>query len=133
MELVNYIFKIKGVKVFLSERLCQDPLEKFFGCQRQRGKTNENPNVQQFCKNSQALRVINGTCGNVSKGNCRGSKYAIDWEKESCPLPKRRRNAVSTSKQNCEKVEAEPSSQNILQQCDGARREEANEKVSAHI
>lgn len=28
-----------------SERLCQDPTEKFFGCQRQRGYTNENLTV----------------------------------------------------------------------------------------
>ena len=62
LELVDYIFKIPGVKVFFNEQLSQDPLEKFFGCQRQRGKTNENPSVQQFCKNTQALRVINGTC-----------------------------------------------------------------------
>ena len=29
----------------LSERLCQDPLELFFGCQRQCGGTHENPTV----------------------------------------------------------------------------------------
>ena len=43
-----YIFSIPGVKVFLSERLCQDPLELFFGCQRQCGGTHENPTVQEF-------------------------------------------------------------------------------------
>ena len=32
VELVEYIFKIPGVDVFLSERLLQDPLEKFLGC-----------------------------------------------------------------------------------------------------
>ena len=74
----------------MNERLSQDPLEKFFGCQRQRGTTNENPNVSQFCKNTQALRVINGICGNVS-GNYRGNKTSIDWGKENCPLPKRRK------------------------------------------
>ena len=91
MELVELIFKIPNVEVFLSERLCQDPLEKFFGCQRQRGKSNENPNMQQFCSGTQALRVINGTCGSVSRGNCRGNKSIIDWEKESQPLAKRKR------------------------------------------
>ena len=97
MELVEYIFTIKGVKVFLSERLSQDPLEKFFGCQRQRGTTNENPNVVQFCKNTQALRVINGVCGNVSKSNCRGNKTSVNWGKENCPLPKRRKCIHSSS------------------------------------
>ena len=30
--------KIKGVPCFLSEKLSQDLLEKFFGCQRQKGR-----------------------------------------------------------------------------------------------
>ena len=48
--------------------------------------------VQQFYSNSQALRTINGICHDV-RGNCRGLKRSqpIDWDKESTPLPKRRR------------------------------------------
>ena len=43
VELVEFLLTIAGVKAFLSEKLSQDPLEKFFGCQRQRGRVNENP------------------------------------------------------------------------------------------
>ena len=69
-ELVEYFFKtVADVKVFLSNKFCQDPIEKFFGQQRQRGRANENPNAKDFLKNTQALRVVNGLCGNV-KGNC---------------------------------------------------------------
>ena len=96
VELVRYIFKIPGVQSFLSEKLTQDPLEKFFGMQRQRGSTNENPTVQEFCTNTQALRVVNSVCGNVSRGNCRGSKEAqcqLINKKENDPLPKRRRSS----------------------------------------
>ena len=89
VELVKFIFTIPGVKFFLSERLCQDPIENYFGCQRQRGGRHENPNVNDFCKNSQALKVVNSICGTVSKGNCRGKKQAIDVEIESRPLKKR--------------------------------------------
>ena len=71
--------------------MSQDPLENFFGCQRQRGGANENPNVAQFCKNTQALRVINSICGTVSKSNSRGNKNSIDLQAESKPLPKRRK------------------------------------------
>jgi len=78
VELVEYIFTILGVDYFYSEWLCQNPLEKLFGCQRHRGKSYENPNVHQFCSNTQAFIVINGTCANVSKGNCRGNKAAFD-------------------------------------------------------
>ena len=93
MDLVPYIFSIEGVKVFLSEHLCQDPLEKFFGCQRQRGQTHKNPTVQEFYKNTQALRVVYSFCVPSIKGNCRGardSEPAID-ESENTPLPKRKR------------------------------------------
>ena len=63
VELTKYLFTLPGVNTFLSEKLSQDPLEQFFGCQRQRGGTSENPNVAEFCKNTQALRVINTACG----------------------------------------------------------------------
>jgi len=91
VELTEYIFKIPGVKFFLSERISQDPLENFFSCQRQRGRTGENPNVDQFCKNTQALRVINAVCAHVPRGNCRGRQNLIDIKKESKALPKSRR------------------------------------------
>lgn len=92
VELVRYLFSLPDVKVLLSEKICQDPLEKFFGCQRQRGGANDNPTVQQFYCNTQTLRTINGICHDV-RGNCRALKRsrAIDWEKETSPLPKRRR------------------------------------------
>ena len=35
VELVPYTLKQLGVKYFLSEKICQDPLEKYFDCQRQ--------------------------------------------------------------------------------------------------
>ena len=77
--------------MFLSEKVSQDPLEKFFGCQRQRGGQSDNPNVKEFCKNTQALRVINSACTNVPHGNSRGHRSSLDLEKENMPLPKRKR------------------------------------------
>ena len=98
MSLVRYMFSLPEVKTnqlaFLSQNLCQDPLEKFFGCQRQRGGTSDNPNVQEFFKNSGALRVVNSFCRTPSKGNCRGTmehlnaKVCMLTEKENTPLPK---------------------------------------------
>ena len=91
MDLVKYIFTLPGVKVFLSRKICQDPLEKFFGCQRQIGGTHDNPTVKEFQSNTQALRVVHSFCREVVKGNCRGHKennYAVD-EENITPLPKR--------------------------------------------
>lgn len=48
VELVKFLFTLPGIKAFLSEKLSQDPLEKFFGCQRQRGRVNENPTATVF-------------------------------------------------------------------------------------
>ena len=97
IDLAKYLFTFEGVTSILSERLSQDPLEKFFGMQRQRGRTHENPNVQEFCKNTQALRVINGTVMDTIKGNCRGKKRNLsmikaELEKENQPLKKRKKS-----------------------------------------
>jgi hypothetical protein len=92
IELVEYLFTIPGITVFMSNRLCQDPLENFFGQQRQRGRVNENPCVAEFLKNTQALRVINSTCSTI-RGNCRGAnanKNSHGIEAENTPLAKRK-------------------------------------------
>ena len=87
---MEYIFSIPGVTVFLSNRICQDPLENFFGQQRQRGRVNENPNVSEFLKNTQALRVVNTDCATV-RGNCRGNKRKGDPPGiENVPIKKRK-------------------------------------------
>ena len=78
------------MKVFLSERLCQDPLE-FFGCQSQHGGTSENPNTVELCKNTQTLGLIGSVCGYIPRVNCRGNKRALQLGiKETTFLPKRR-------------------------------------------
>lgn len=91
VELVPFILKIPVVNFFLSERISQDPLEKYFGCQRQKGGTNANPNLASFLKNNQTLCVVNTVSGHVPRGNCRGRKSQITVEDENAPLPKRRR------------------------------------------
>ena len=75
-------------KSIFKPKLCQDPLENFFGHQRQRGRGHDNPNVEQFIINTQALRVINGISNKI-KGNCRGQKVE-ETNEDIGPLPKRR-------------------------------------------
>ena len=89
IEMVRYLFTLPDVKSFLSQRICQDPLEKIFGCQRQRGGVHDNPNCTEFMKNTQALRVINGL--QAPKGNCRGGFTDKCKENWCTPLPKRKR------------------------------------------
>jgi len=58
LELLQIVFKIPEVTFFLSNRIYQDPLEKYFGKQRQCGATNDNPNVLQFIKNNDTLWLV---------------------------------------------------------------------------
>ena len=94
-EMVPYLFTIPNVTSFLSERISQDPLEKFFGRQRMRGGVNDNPNVAQFLINNMALRTINTIHLDVVLGNCRGrNQKSLKLEKENfVPLRKRRKLA----------------------------------------
>lgn len=95
LELVPVVFAIPGVKCFLSNRLCQDPLEKYFGMQRQTGKSNENPSVVEFAKNSETLRLVGNMWFDDARGNCRRSvsvKQSIEDTKH-LPLRKRKRRA----------------------------------------
>ena len=55
LELIEYIFKIPGVKFYLNEWMSQDPLENFFGCQRQRG---EPVRIQQPTSFAKTLRLL---------------------------------------------------------------------------
>ena len=91
VDLVRYIFTIPGVKSFLSRRICQDPIEKFFSCQRQRGGTHDNPSVAEFVHNTQKLRVINSFCRGSVLGNCRGDNTPANFDKENRPIAKRRK------------------------------------------
>ena len=90
MELVRYIFIIPGVNSFLSQRVCQDALEQFIGSQRQRRGTHDDPNVLEFMKNTQGLRVVNSIVKPPKSGNCHDRKQDVDIpvsKENSMPLP----------------------------------------------
>jgi len=70
VELVRYLFIIPGVSSFLSQRICQDSLERFFGLQHQRRGVNDNPNVDSFLKNTQAIWVVKSVAQAPKRGNC---------------------------------------------------------------
>lgn len=94
------LIDLAGVNSFLSERLSQDPLEKYFGQQRQRGGVNENPTCDQFLKNNQALRVVSSIKVKLTNGNTRGSRPDEDrlTSVSTNPLPKRRKTSQSNYK-----------------------------------
>lgn len=86
VEHVRHLFSLPGISPFLSHRVTQDPLQKFFGLQQKRGRVNENPNAAEFFKITQALRVVQAFTESV-RGNCRGykdrdSNCAMDTKRE---------------------------------------------------
>jgi len=95
VELVPLILSQPGVKYFLSEKLCQDPLEKLFGCLRQRGKANDNPMLNEVFKGTQALRVIGDINVKAIAGNCRGEKRSVDQPVVSSQLHLQKRRKIN--------------------------------------
>ena len=57
VEMTQYLLAVPGVQYVLPEKLCQDPIEAFFGKQHAAGGRSDNPTVQQFCENIVSLRV----------------------------------------------------------------------------
>ena len=82
VELIRYLFKVPGVKIFFSRTLCQDPLENIFECQRQRGVLMTILLSKNFSK-TQALCIVNSFCRPVVKGNCRGNMTMKEIHKKA--------------------------------------------------
>ena len=94
IELTTYLFTLPGVKILLSEHFSQDPLESFFGKQRQFGGGCDNPTISRFLTNTSSLRTQGSVSLNPVRGNSLRKRKHLN-EKEiiaSCePLPKRRK------------------------------------------
>ena len=61
--------------------------------QRQRGGANDNPTVAEFCKNTQALRVVASLKDDAVRGNCQGPKRTITTTVDSTgPIQNANRN-----------------------------------------
>ena len=87
------VLAIPEVSCFMSRRVNQDSLEKNFGMQRQKGKSNDNPTVLQFVKNSGTIHQVGLMWFDDARGNCRkcvGVRQSID-DTKLLPLRKRKR------------------------------------------
>lgn len=86
VELTRYLFTVSGVKVFLSQRICQNVLENSWAATDRGRACNDNPNALEFYRNTQPLRVIN-TASRVVEDNCCGTmKEHAEIYKENQPL-----------------------------------------------
>ena len=62
----------EGMEYVLTERFCQDPLEEYFGKQRQLRRRSDNPDIHTFGYNSNAIRIQRSI--SCQSGNTRGRK-----------------------------------------------------------
>ena len=80
------LFHVAGVNYILSEKLCQDPVESFFGKQRAAGGRNENPTVKDFCKNTASFWLQGSAALAPVRGNCKRQQNYNPMD--DAPLPK---------------------------------------------
>ena len=67
VEVVKYLLP-NGCQYVLTERFCQDPIEEYFGIQRQLGRRNDNPDMVKFGYNDNTIRIqrdVTFTSGNM--------------------------------------------------------------------
>ena len=71
IEVVRFLLE-EGMEFVLTERFCQDPLEEYFGKQRQLGRRSDNPDIHQFGYNSNTIRIVRSI--SCQSGNIKGRK-----------------------------------------------------------
>lgn len=90
-----------GVKYFLSEKLGQDLLEKFFGCLHQQRKVNGNPMLNELYKGTQALRVLGDINVKAITGNCRRKKRSANHPAVNDSQLKKGRKIIKKTYNKC--------------------------------
>ena len=95
MDLSTTLLAIPGVQYILSEKLSQDPIERFFGKQRAAGGRSDNPTVQDFCNSTVSLRVQGSAALDPVRGNCEAKRLSNPLDELKAPLAKRKRLSKS--------------------------------------
>eukprot|EP00794_Sanderia_malayensis_P001207 gene1207-583_t len=82
-----------GAEYVLTNKLCQDPVEEYFGRQRAIGRRSENPSMREFGYNDNKLRIQRSIV--PLKGNTKGREKCANetrcFEIDNTPLPKRKK------------------------------------------
>ncbi|XP_065662263.1 uncharacterized protein LOC124811383 isoform X2 [Hydra vulgaris] len=83
---------VEGAEYILSEKFCQDPLEEYFGKQRMRLGSNDNPLLIEFNSNALGLNVAGDNLIRVFGSNTKGRKdefQKLDVKNTDLPLSKK--------------------------------------------
>ena len=96
VEMACYLLQKKPGAFLLSGRFTQDPIESFFGQQRARAGSKDNPNSRAFLYNAQAIQ-LQRTMAIENGGNVQKKKKSLiidDYEELSRPLCKQPRRKL---------------------------------------
>ena len=91
--MARFLLSKDGVHYLLSERFNQDDVEIYFANQRARGHRNDNPSVNQFMENAQAL-IVQKSLALGGSSNITRKRAQEDISSLCTPLPKKRRKQL---------------------------------------
>jgi len=92
--MTRFLLSKDGVQYLLSERFNQDDVEIYFAQQRARGHRNDNPSVNQFMENAQAL-IVQKSLALGGSSNITARKRGVQDISPLCaPLPKKPRKQL---------------------------------------
>ena len=93
IEVVRFLLE-EGMEFVLTERFCGDPVEEYFGKQRQLGRRSDNPDIHQFGYNSSTIRIERSISSH--SGNTKGRKdMKKAWEQVTdAKLPCRKKSKL---------------------------------------
>ena len=95
IEAVQFLLQHE-VSYILTERFCKNPLENYFGHQRSHGGRKDNPSLQDFVLNNNAIR--NQEVFRPIAGNVRGGQDQNNVEFSCEPIPCRKKAEKETRK-----------------------------------
>ena len=78
VDLVQEVLQEPGVEYFLSEKLCQDPLEEHFSKQHGAGGANRNMGVADYASQELKILVAGSQMVASAKGNSKNYKRKND-------------------------------------------------------
>ena len=103
IECVKFLLS-EGMEYVLTERLCQDPVEEYFGAQRKIGRRAENPDFEQCLYNDNTIRIQREI--SINSGNTRGRyNKKRSWEQVTDEKVPKRKSVKVNIKEKLEKID----------------------------
>ena len=94
MALIKFLLGA-GVKFVLTNHFCQDPVEQYFGKQREIGRRSDNPTIYTFGYNDNKIRMYRSSSQILRNTSGKTSTQKRAQAVDNTPLPRRKRKKLS--------------------------------------